>query len=66
MPMTSEWNELFRGKQKGKVINLKEPVDITEVTDSKVVEAPKKEEAKEEEVKEVKRTASRKKKEDKK
>lgn len=59
MPMTSEWNELFRGKQKGKVINLKEPVDITEVTDSKPVDAPVKEE-----VKEVKRN-TRKKKEDK-
>lgn len=61
MPMTSEWNELFRGKQKGKVINLKEPVDITEVTDSKIVDAPKKEETKEE----VKPITSRKKKEDK-
>ena len=59
MPMTSEWNELFRGKQKGKVINLKEPVDITEVTDSKPVDAPVKGE-----VKEVKRS-TRKKKEDK-
>lgn len=63
MPMTSEWNELFRGKQKGKVINLKEPVDITEVTDSKPVDAPVKEEVKE--VKEEVKRSTRRKKEDK-
>lgn len=41
MPLHSEWNELFRSKQRGEAINLKEPVDVTLVTDSKVIPAPK-------------------------